>query len=199
MKIKMLVLIALLASLVLSACGGTASAPKTLDLTKAVLKAEDLPAGFTQYTTDQMAAININEESLSESFAGVFNEAKLENFAVFSNGDAANPALIFSLIFYPLSQADIDKWNTELNDPTKLKEGFASGFGGTVDLNNAYKGIADGSAGFDTNTGGFNIGIIIARRSNAAFMIMTMGLQADVLDTLAIAKNMDARMVEGFK
>ncbi|MRS05559.1 hypothetical protein EG832_20445, partial [bacterium] len=163
MKTKMLVLVGLLASIVLSACGGSASAPKALDLTKAVLKAEDLPSGFSLYTAEQMAAINLNEESLTESFAGVFKEAKLENFSVFSNNDAANPALIFSLIFYPLSQADIDKWNDELNDPAKLKEGFASGFGGSVDMNNAYKGIADGSAGFDTNTGGFNIGIISAR------------------------------------
>lgn len=199
MKSKNLFIVLVLGSLVLSACGGKSAAPKTLDVSKAALMLEDVPAGFVEFSTDELAAMNLTQESVSESFATAFKDAKLASFHVFTNQNATRPAMIFSLVFYPLAQADIDRWNTDLKDPAKLAETIGSGMGTGITLDDHYSGIGDGSAGFTTSTQGFNWSIVMARRSNAAFLVMTMSAQPEGLDTLAMAKKLDARIEDGLK
>ena len=198
MKIKHVFFLVIFAGFILSACGAK-SAATALDITKAALTLEDVPQGFVQLSADQLNAMNLTQESVSESFASSFKDAKLASFNVFTNQDSVNPAMVFSLVFYPLSQDEINKWSDDLKNPATLSETIGAGLGADITLDDQFSQIGDGSAGFKTNAQGYNLGLVMARRSNAAFLIMTMAAQIDAVDTLAIAKKMDARMVEGFK
>ena len=224
MKRKLLI-IGLLINLFLVGCGGsvnTSSEPEVNvsepevnvsepedtfsepDLKDAKLMLKDLPSEFQQPSDEELEAMGFTEEAIANSFKSNFEGSQTMNFMVFINPDPSNSAMVFSMIFYPLSDDNIQSWDEEVKDPDKSLESFKMGTGSDssvpITQNPELEGIGDGSLGFYTKSqGSNNVEIVMARRKNTAFVIMNMFLGNNSVNIRDLAIKLDSRIDKAYK
>lgn len=156
----------------------TATRTPAVNLSGAVLKLADLPAGFQELDAATQAQIGLTQENLAQSFQGAFRQAKSTSMSAFISPALQSFEVIVSLVFYPLTPVEISSFDLELSDPAKALTTFGQGFGskteplaGTDKFGNASIGMT-----FTTSSGALVLrgDTVLVRRENAVAVILTL-------------------------
>jgi hypothetical protein len=98
------------------------------DLSKAVIRLEDLPAGFTPFTEKQLSSMEGMLRSVESSLSKI-STATLQNVTGYTISDPQNLQIILTGLIAPLSSADQAAIDRELSDTKGMNEAFQSGLG----------------------------------------------------------------------
>jgi hypothetical protein len=165
---------------------GPTSAPATTGapagtpdpLAGAVLKLDDLPAGFTALTADDRARLHFSDDEIIAAYSNALAASQMHNVAGFASAGAPNYQVVLAYLFYPLSplqQAGVD---LTLSDPALFQKAFVKGAGQTGQAAGA-KVTAKPLAGMDK---------FGDRSAGAAAVVTTADGQTLHLDVVAVRR-----------
>jgi hypothetical protein len=202
MKFRFVIILGILFSLILAGCATSntkTDVEKNLDSVK--LAAGDFPEGFKELSDSQVKQRGITPEGLAKAFEVFFIVAKPINLTVFTNPGDTNGALVFALIFYPLSMGDIRGWDGQVKDPNKIAQDIASGGGqGTLVIPKPeYSGLGDSSIGFSIiYTDNSKVDFIHFRRNTTASLILIKYTDNLPVDIAQLAGKLDERIIAAY-
>ena len=199
MKFRVLIIASLVIIVTLSGCClfPTYGAP---NLTGVQLTINDLPSGYKQLSDQELTSLGITKENFASAFKGAFSNASPQNFTVFTNPSNNNGELVFSVLFYPISQGDIADWNNKIRDPNVAAQDIAKGLGSgsEVKVISGNSKIGDSSIEFSTLIAGNTIEIIEARYFNVAMLFMYRYSNNPDLDLHNLAVILNSRVVNAY-
>ncbi len=193
----------LVLSFALSACGGTPTeAPKKVytaaDFKGVTLTAADFAEGFDMLSPEDAANMGLDLSSF-ESSMSAFTKADVVNtvVAMNQNMDAFQVAVAFVLA--PMTADEITGFDKELSNPENAKTQFASGLGGQAEFLTGADKIGDKSIGFDLTMDSSGVTLrgelVISRRGVALQMVVLLWLDGATKQVSAVdlANKIDAQ------
>ncbi len=169
-------------------------------LSTVVLKINDFPPGFTQLDAASQQQIGVTQETISGMFQGMFSVARPVNYFAFLNAAPDAYQLVIGTLFTPLTQAENEAFDQELNDPARATQSFTSGLGGNAVVLSSAGGLGEKSIGFtftipaDTIT--LRGDLVMVRRGSVVALVLTLyqdGAQPQV-DVVTLATTLDGRL-----
>ena len=168
------------------------------DLSNAVLRREDLPAGFTPLEGKELDAMGSAIGSIGEQLSGT-TELSLMNFTGFRTADTRNPQIVVSGLITPLSSQEQGEIDRAFNDPTKVIQELNDQVGGDkMSEIFGYESIGDTSIGFVTSMMGFRMEYIVARRGPVLVEVAYLYREGEqpIADIVELARILDDRVAD---
>jgi|GEM_PF-2973157 len=158
----------------------TPTKPPVVDLSTAILRQSDFPAGFQPLSAADLQQLKLTEADLARAFAGA-STARPQNFTAFMNN---NPLQIFvSFLLYPLTPLEKAALDFQLSNPDSAIKTFGAGLttgvtGSQVSLLPEMNQFGDQSLGMavTASSGGFTLrmDIVIVTRGNACEILLSV-------------------------
>lgn len=193
------ILLIFILGLFLASCS-TTDQDVSAKLANAILLSTDLPLGYQGLSEENLQDLGMSREKFSDSFGGMSVDFQPVSFNAFMNPNANNIGMVFVMVIYPLSRDDIRAWDEQIQNAEIAANDLSAGMGEGVVLvpKNEFVGIGNGSMGFITTIEGLNVEIILARRNDAAMLLMSEYMQSGV-DIFALAQLLDERVAAAYQ
>lgn len=174
-------------------------------LADAVLTINDLPAGFQEFSEQELKDMGMDSETLASSFKDTLKKATPQSFKAFMNTDMNNFEMVMSFVLAPLTTLEKASFDIYLADPQGAAKDFGEGAGSSnVEIIKMDK-IGDSSVGLTFTSGEgdtkLRADVVISRNKNAVVVTMVFYLdgQTPPFSVEQAAKIMDQRVGDAQK
>jgi hypothetical protein len=170
------------------------------DLANATLTLADLPAGFQEFSEQDLKDMGMDSETLASSFKDTLKKATPQSFKAFMNTDMENFEMVMCFVLAPLTTLEKASFDVYLSDPEGAAKDFGEGAGSSqVEIIQMDK-IGDSSVGLTFTSGEgdtkLRADVVISRNKNAVTISMVFYLdgQTPVFTVEQAAKIMNQRV-----
>lgn len=149
-------------------------------LANATLTLSDLPAGFQEFSEQDLKDMGMDSETLASSFKDTLKKATPQSFKAFMNTDPESFEMVMAFVLAPLTTLEKASFDIYLADPAGAAKDFGEGAGSSEVQIIQMEKIGDSSVGltFTSGEGDFVLraDVVISRNKNAVVVTMVFYL-----------------------